>query len=70
MISKIYQRNGIRIRVSCICPPIPVRHYDWCAVDDDHYDGAHDSKTKAEVGYGATEEEAIKELLAIREELQ
>ena len=43
--------------------PIPVRHYDWEAVreDDDEY--------KA-VGYGATEKEAINDLLELEEELK
>lgn len=35
-----------------ICPPIPMRQYDWCA----HYDGEEEA---GDYGYGATEAEAI-----------
>ncbi len=37
--------------------PIPVRNCDWMAVDDDTYDG------EGPVGFGATEEEAIADLM-------
>jgi hypothetical protein len=46
----------MKIITSYINPPIPVRHFDWQAVFDD-YDG--DGK----VGNGATEQEAIDDLL-------
>lgn len=65
MSGKVHQRNGICIRTFYICPPIPMRQFDYCAVDDEHYDGAPDSKTKDEVGFGATEDEAIEKLLMI-----
>jgi hypothetical protein len=42
-------------------PPIPNRSFDWSAIDDDTYDGAPDSKCP--VGHGATEQEAIEDLL-------
>lgn len=35
-----------------ICPPIPVRQFDWCAF----YDGEEEA---GNYGYGATEQEAI-----------
>lgn len=38
-------------------PPIPTREFDWYAVDDDTYDGT------GPVGSGATEQEAIDDLL-------
>lgn len=38
-------------------PPIPVRTMDWQAIDDDTYD--HNQP----VGFGATRQEAINELL-------
>lgn len=44
-------------------PPIPVRDADWSAVDDDTYDGAPDSPTRGQIGHGATEAEAIADLL-------
>lgn len=50
---------SMTIKTQCICPPIPVRSFDWCAVDDDTYDGPG-----CPIGYGATEQEAIDDLLA------
>jgi len=41
--------------------PIPVRQFDWTAVDDDTYEPG------CPVGYGATEAEAIADL---REQLE
>lgn len=44
-------------------PPIPMRDMDWSAVTDD-YDGAPDSRgLNAMVGHGATEFEAIQDLM-------
>ena len=42
-------------------PPIPVRSFDWSAVTDD-YDGAPDAGWQP-VGHGATEAEAIADLM-------
>lgn len=42
-------------------PPIPVRSFDWSAVLDG-YDGAPDAGFQP-VGHGATEREAIEDLL-------
>jgi len=52
--------NGVKIHTSFDCPPIPVRSVDWSAVTDD-YDGAPDSH--CQIGHGATEQEAIQDLL-------
>ena len=41
--------------------PIPLRNFDWCAYDDDTYDGAEDSNCP--IGYGATEQAAIDDLM-------
>lgn len=41
-----------------VCPPIPSRQLDWEAYDDDTYDGEG-----CPIGMGATEEEAIADLL-------
>lgn len=38
--------------------PIPIRSFDWSAVDDDTYDGP-----PCPVGYGRTEAEAVADLL-------
>lgn len=48
-----------------VYPPIPIRSFDWCAVDDDTYDGAPDSGNRDQIGYGSTEAEAIADLLNI-----
>jgi hypothetical protein len=39
--------------------PIPFRNCDWIAVDDETYGG----EPSDPIGYGATEEEAIADLL-------
>lgn len=39
-------------------PPIPVRDFDWSAVDDATYDGEG-----SKIGHGRTEAEAIAELM-------
>jgi hypothetical protein len=46
----------MKIRTFYDPPPIPVRGFDWIAVDDDTYD--YDSP----IGLGATEQEAIEDL--------
>ena len=53
--------NGIRIRTTHEFPPIPVRSFDWSAIDDYTYDGAEDSNCP--IGHGTTEEDAIEDLL-------
>lgn len=44
--------------------PIPMRRFDWTATFDD-YDGAEDSRTRSEIGYGRTEADAIADLLEL-----
>jgi hypothetical protein len=61
-----HQINGIRIRTSHEFPPIPVRDFDWSAVDDDTYDVDCDQDgffTTCPIGHGATEQDAIDDLL-------
>lgn len=48
----------MKIRTSFDYPPIPLRQFDWSAVDDDTYDGEG-----CPIGHGATEQEAINDLL-------
>jgi hypothetical protein len=43
-----------KIVTSHVFPPIPIRSYDWCAYDDNTYDGPGSI-----IGHGATEAEAI-----------
>lgn len=53
----------MKIKTSHDFPPIPDRRFDWSAVDDDTYDGPG-----CPIGRGATEQEAIADLLAQIEE--
>jgi hypothetical protein len=49
------------IRTEYICPPIPIRNFDYTAwIDGEEEDGKH--------GYGATKQEAIDDLLTQLEE--
>jgi hypothetical protein len=48
-------------------PPIPDRRFDWCATFED-YDGAPDAGQQA-IGFGTTRDEAVKDLLASRAEI-
>lgn len=54
--------DGSKVVTSNIFPPIPVRQYDWCA----YFDGEEEGLT----GYGATEEDAIDDLIQLWEEAQ
>lgn len=61
---KLLHVNGWRVAVSNLCPPIPTRKYDYCAVLDDYYDGASEGMSLGTVqGWGATEAEAVQELM-------
>jgi hypothetical protein len=51
----------LKIRTDFVYPPIPLRDFDWCAVDDDTYDGA--PECRCPIGYGRTEEAAIADLI-------
>lgn len=51
----------MKIRTHFEYPPIPLRCFDWSAVDDDTYDGAPDCNCP--IGRGVTEQEAIDDLL-------
>lgn len=53
--------NGIIIHTSFDYPPVPWRGDDWHAITD-NYDGAPDAGWQP-VGRGATEQEAIDDLL-------
>lgn len=43
----------MKIRTEHVYPPIPSRSTDWCAYDEDTYDGAEDSHPI--VGWGPTQ---------------
>jgi hypothetical protein len=49
----------MKIKVSYEYPPIPDRNHDWCAYDDDTYDGPGSA-----LGWGPTRETAIADLLS------
>jgi hypothetical protein len=51
----------MKIETSYDCPPIPIRNFDWSAIDASTYDGAEGCHCP--VGYGATEAEAILDLV-------
>lgn len=47
----------MKIRTEFVYPPIPIRQFDWSAVDDDTYEPG------CPIGTGATELEAVKDLM-------
>lgn len=50
----------ICIQTNHICPPIPIRDFDWSAVSDS-YEGGDP------IGYGRTQQEAIDNLFELLE---
>lgn len=52
--------EGPRIITSHVYPPIPTRNFDWCAYRDG-------SEEQSGAGHGATEAEAVADLLANEE---
>ncbi len=68
---KLHEKHGIPhvtqggqhllIKFDFVYPPIPIRTSDWMAYDDKTYDPDPDSRSK--VGWGATREEAAKDLI-------
>lgn len=54
-MSRITHHDGRTIITEFICPPIPVRHKDWCA-------SFEDADEYGPRGYGATEMEACADL--------
>jgi hypothetical protein len=54
--------SGVRIKVSCDCPPIPFRNFDYSAIDDNSFDADWDGDhyvTSCPIGHGATASEAV-----------
>ena len=54
----------IKISTEFIYPPIPIRNFDWCAIDENTYNG---DKTDP-IGFGKTRSEAVQDLLEKIEE--
>lgn len=57
----IYLVNGEKIRTDHVYPPIPARDMDWQAIRDD--DEPDDNGNMRFHGHGATEADAIKDLI-------
>jgi hypothetical protein len=55
----------MKIRNNYEPKPTPTRNCDWSAIDEHTYDGAPDSKTRREIGWGATAQEAVADLLRL-----
>lgn len=55
----------MKIKTNFVCPPIPTRNSDWQAWDDDTYDASFEDGCwkSSPLGHGATEQEAIDDLL-------
>jgi hypothetical protein len=51
--------HDLTIRVTCVCPPIPLRQFDWCAYIDGH------EEETARYGWGFTRPEAIADLMQL-----
>lgn len=65
---KMQGDNMVKILTTHWLKPIPSNKFDWSALDSDTYDGAEDSSNRNHIGYGATEAEAIADLMTILEE--
>lgn len=67
----IHKVNGRTIQTSYEYPPIPLRNFDWCATLDG-YDPTPlepgDPYRGGPTGWGATEQEAIDDLLTMLED--
>ena len=48
----------MKIRTEFVHPPIPIRQFDWSAVDDDSYEPG------SAIGSGRTELEAVHDLVS------
>jgi hypothetical protein len=62
-------RTNRKIVTQHVYPPIPDRRFDWSAVLDD-YDGGFSDGSSDPVGRGATEQEAIRDLMEQIEEME
>ena len=61
----LHEIHGVKIHTSFDYPPIPVRSFDWSAVTD-NYDCDCDQDgffSSCPIGHGATEQEAINDLI-------
>lgn len=68
----VHHVQGTAIRTSHDYPPIPDRRMDWSAVEDGTYDCDCDQDgffSAGPIGHGATEQEAIDDLVLQMEEV-
>lgn len=49
---------GVKVRTEYVFPPIPIREYDWSAVDDNTYEPG------CPIGWGSTEQAAVDDLVS------
>lgn len=69
-LSVLATREVIHLRTSFDYPPMPIRSLDWSAIDDNTYDASYEGEDESgsiwrcsPSGHGATEAEAIADLL-------
>ncbi|MGB7023884.1 MAG: hypothetical protein WBD73_08815 [Candidatus Acidiferrales bacterium] len=75
LVSIVYSREVIQLSTTFDYPPIPVRNFDWSAIDANTYDADYDYEagrytSKSPHGTGASELDAINDLLDQIEERQ
>lgn len=70
LVSLLSTREVIHVSTNFDYPPIPIRCLDWSAVDDNTYDASFEGSDESgdhwkcsPSGHGATEREAIADLL-------
>lgn len=56
----------MKIKTEFVYPPIPIRRFDWSAIDEDTYNGDPTDP----IGFGHTRAEAVQDLLERIEEDQ
>jgi hypothetical protein len=71
LASVVATRQEIHLSTTFVYPPIPVRDYDWSAIDSNTYDCDWDGEqyvSRCPQGSGRTEAEAIADLFEQIEE--
>jgi hypothetical protein len=66
LLSVLATREVIHLTTTPQFPPIPIRHFDWSAIDSNTYDADCDQEgyfSNSPQGSGETEAEAINDLL-------
>ena len=73
LLSIVMNRKQMELSTEFVYPPIPCRNSDWSAIDSNTFDADYDCEsgsfvTRCPIGRGATESEAIEDLLDQMEE--